>query len=135
MRSVSLLLLGATLVGCSTYPPQPRTPNAEAHLQSMLAGKVAGPAVRCIPSYAADNMVVVDDSTILFRDGARRVWRNDLEGGACHGLRNGGTLVTRREVGSSSLCKGDISHVVTSGGMSTSSCVMGDFVPYSVPGA
>jgi hypothetical protein len=47
----------------------------------------------------------------------------------------GGTLVTRREVGSSSLCKGDISHVVTSGGMATSSCVMGDFIPYTTPGA
>lgn len=134
MRSVPLLLIGATLVGCSTYPPAPRSPHAEAHLQSMLAGKVAGPATDCIPSHAADNMVVVDDSTILFRDGARRVWRNDLNGGACHGLRMGGTLVTKREVGTSSLCRGDVSQVVTSGGMITSSCVMGDFVPYTVAG-
>ena len=134
MRSVSLLLVGATLVGCSTYPPAPRAPHAEAHLQTMLAGKVAGAPVRCVPPYAADNMVVIDDSTILFREGSRRVWRNDLEGGACHGLRNGGTLVTRREVGSSSLCRGDISHVLSSGGMITSSCVMGDFVPYTMAG-
>ena len=134
MRNVSLVLIGATLAGCSTYPPPPRAAHAEAHLQSMLAGKVAGPAARCIPSHAADNMIVVDDRTLLFRDGSRRVWRNDLEG-ACHGLRNGGTLVTRREVGSSSLCGGDISHVIVSGGMVTSSCVMGDFVPYTAPGA
>ena len=135
MRSVSLLLIGAALAGCSTYPPQPRAPHAEAHLQSMLAGKVAGPAAECIPSHAADNMVVVDDHTILFRDGSRRVWRNDLNGGACHGLRLGGTLVTKREVGTSSLCRGDVSNVVTSGGMTTSTCVMGDFVPYSAHGA
>jgi hypothetical protein len=135
MRSVSLLLVGATLVGCSTYAPAPRAPDAEAQLQTMLAGKVAGPAVRCIPSHAADNMLVVDDRTILFRDGARRVWRNDLNGGACHGLSFGGTLVTKREVGTSSLCRGDISHVVTSSGSTTSTCVFGDFVPYSTPGA
>jgi hypothetical protein len=97
MRSVSLLLVGATLVGCSTYAPAPRAPDAEAQLQTMLAGKVAGPAVRCIPSHAADNMLVVDDR--------------------------------------SSLCRGDISHVVTSSGSTTSTCVFGDFVPYSTPGA
>lgn len=134
MRSLSLLFIGAALAGCSTYPSAPRDASAETHLQSMLAGKVAGPATDCIPSHAADNMVVIDDSTILFRDGSRRVWRNDLNGGACHGLRIAGTLITKREVGTSSLCRGDVSQVLSSGGMITSSCVMGDFVPYTMAG-
>lgn len=134
MRSVSLLLLGAAVTCCSTAPPAPRSPSAEAHLQSLLAGKVAGAPVDCIPSTAADNMIVVDDDTLLFRDGSRRVWRNDLEGGSCYGLRMGGTLVTRREVGTSSLCRGDVSHVLVSGGSLTSTCVMGQFVPYTTAG-
>jgi len=129
----SLLAVGL-LASCSTAPQAPRSQSAEAHLQSMLAGKVAGPAKDCISSIAADNMVVVDDRTLLFREGSRRVWRNDLNGGSCHGLRLGGTLVTKREVGTSSLCRGDVSHVVASGGIISSTCIMGEFVPYTRAG-
>jgi hypothetical protein len=132
MRSVSLLLVASTLLGCSTYPPAPRSPSSEAHLQSLLAGKVAGAPVNCMPSTAKDNMIVIDDNTIVFRDGSR-LWRNDVHG-SCSGLRMGGTLVTKSMPGTSSLCRGDIGHVLTSGGMITSSCVLGDFVPYTTAG-
>ena len=133
MRSVSLLLLASTLVGCSTYPPPPRSQSSEAHLQSLLAGKVAGTPVQCMPSTAKDDMIVIDDNTIVFRDGSRRLWRNDLQG-TCYGLRMGGALVTRSGVGTSSLCRGDVNDVVSSGGMITSSCILGDFVPYTTAG-
>jgi hypothetical protein len=134
MRSVSLLLLGAAVASCTTAPPAPRSASAEAHLESLLAGKVAGAPADCIPSSAADNMIVIDDNTLLFREGSRRVWRNDLEGGSCYGLSMGGALVTKRGVGTSSLCRGDVSHVMSSSGLITSSCILGDFIPYTTAG-
>jgi hypothetical protein len=77
-------------------------------------------------------MIHVDDDTILFRSGSRRVYRNDLVG-SCNGLGRGGyALVTRSFGGSGQLCRGDIAHTVdTASGMFGGSCVIGEFVPYT----
>ena len=132
MRGMSLLFFAAALAGCSTAPPEPRTARAENELNRLLAGKVAQRPVSCLPSFRSGNMTIIDDGTILFREG-RTVYRNDLNGGQCNRLGGGHyALVTRQSGGG--LCRGDIAQVMdVSSGTTVGSCVIGDFVPYTTP--
>ncbi len=130
MRAISLILIGSAIASCTTAPPPPaRSAEARAELQTLLAGKVAGQPMACLPHYRADNMIVIDDNTIAFRDG-KTVYRNDLRSGCARLGNTFYTLVTRR-VGGSGLCSGDLAEVVDfSSGTTVGTCVLGDFVPY-----
>ena len=129
MRGMSLLLVAAALAGCSTAPEQ-RSVSAENQLRRALDGKVAQRPVDCLPSFPTSDMTVIDNRTILFREG-RTVYRNDLNGGTCSGLGFGNTLVTKQH---GRLCRGDFAQVVNlSTGTTVGSCVIGEFVPYSAP--
>ncbi len=131
MRGIPLLLMTAALGACTTSPPAPRTAEAEAHLQQLLANRVASRPLPCLPHYRADNMVVIDDNTVVFRDG-RTVYRNDFQGGTCSRLGSGFYALLTKTSGGTGLCRGDIASVVdTSTGMHVGSCVLGDFVPYT----
>lgn len=133
MRSMSLLLLLAAASACAPVEPAARTPQAEAHLQKLLSGKVPGQPISCLPDYRSDNMVVIDDETILFRDG-RTIYRNDFRGGSCSRLSNGNYALLTRRIGGLGLCRGDIAEVKDlANGITVGSCVMGDFVPYAAP--
>jgi hypothetical protein len=131
MRPLCLALASvATVAGCTTAPPQPRSHASEQHLQRLLAGKSAGAPRSCLPHYRAADMVVFDDKTVLFRDG-RRIWRSEMSG-HCALLDSGHYTLVMRSFGASGPCRGDIAHLVDlSSGMTAGSCVWGDFVPYS----
>ncbi|HEU5286444.1 MAG TPA: DUF6491 family protein [Sphingomicrobium sp.] len=133
MRGIALLMIGATLASCAAAPPAGRSADAERHFQKLIAGKVAGQPVSCLPTYRSNDMVVIDDQTVAFRDGSRRVWVTDL-GQGCANLGSGFyALVTRRH-GGTGLCRGDIAHVADlTSGFTVGSCVMGDFTPYVRP--
>lgn len=134
MRSLYLILAAATLAGCATARPQPRSAQAEQHLQQLLAGKVAGAPQSCLPSHRSSDMVVIDDKTVLFRDGSRRVWRTEMRGGCTLLGSSHYTLVTR-SFGGQGLCSGDIAQLADlSTGMIVGSCSWGEFVPYTRPG-
>jgi hypothetical protein len=91
-----------------------------------------------LPNYlSANDMTVIDDSTIVFG-------RGSLSGSVyvahmrspCTGLRGPGpnALVTR-QVGSSGLCSGDIATVQdTMAHITVGSCTFGEFVPYARAG-
>ncbi len=91
MRSISLLLIGAALVGCSTAPPPPamRSAQGQEQFQRLLAGKVAGPPVSCLPSTRNDDMTVIDEDTVIFRQSGNRVYLGHMAGG-CNMLGQGG---------------------------------------------
>lgn len=132
MRVIPLLLIAAA-AGCTTAPPAPtRTAKAEAEFQKLTAGKVPGTPITCLQSYRAGDMVTIDDSTVVFKEGSR-VYVNHLIG-ECNGLSSGFyTLVTKS--GGSGMCRGDISRVAdVRTGMTVGSCAIGDFVPYNSPG-
>ena len=134
MRSISLLLIGAAIVGCTTgAAEQPiRTAAKQRQYDQLLAGKVAGPPVSCLPTFRQDDMVVIDDRTIAFRQGSAHTYVNHMQGG-CSNLGGGYALVTR-SFGGSQLCRGDIAQVVDlTNRMTVGSCVFGDFIPYSRP--
>lgn len=134
MRTLCLLLGSAAAVaGCTTSPPPPQMRSAagEQHLQRLLAGKTAGTPTSCLPNYRSADMVVIDDNTVLFRDGRSRVWRSEMRGG-CNRLGSGFYSIVTRSFGGSGPCGGDIAEIADlSTGVSVGSCVWGDFVPYT----
>ena len=135
MRGLMFILMAAAVTGCTTAPPQApiRSVEAEQHLTKLLAGKSAGAPVSCLPSWQSDDMVVVDDNTVVFRDSSSRVFVNNFRDG-CSNLGSGSyTLVTRRTGGS--LCSGEIAQVVDlHSGMTVGVCSFGEFVPYTRAG-
>ena len=137
MNRVFLLAAAATLAGCSTTPPQPQPVSAESQqqLQRLLAGKVAGPPTSCLSRLRADDMVVISDGLVLYRDGANRVYRQDFGGSACSGLASGFYTMKTRSSGAN-LCRGDIVEIVDlRTGTMRGVCSFGDFVPYQPPAA
>ena len=134
MRNIALIVAGAGLAACSTAPqPVMRSAEKQAEYVQLLEGKVAGAPINCLPSYNADDMRVIDDNTVVFRQGGNRAYVAHLEGG-CPNLGRGGYAMVTRQFGSGALCRGQIATVVDTGsGMTVGSCVFGGFTPYSRP--
>jgi hypothetical protein len=133
VRRLLLLALGtAATASCNTAPPSPspaQIARSQAHLQELTAGKVAQAPISCLPHYRANDMVVVDENTVAFKDGAR-VYIAHMNG-PCANLGGAGYALLTRTTGTADLCRGDIAQVVdTSVHMTVGSCVFGDFVPY-----
>lgn len=138
MKTIALLPLAAVIGGCTMASPTQtvtRTVKEQAHLETLVAGKVAGPPLSCLPTYRSNDMVVVDDNTIAFRRGPSQVYINHMEGGGCLNIEHGHNTLVTRTIGSS-LCRGDIAQVVDlQAGVPVGSCVFGDFVPFTRPRA
>lgn len=138
MRPTAVLALSALAAAgvgaCTTNDvPEPRTPRAVQELDRYLAGKVAGQPQSCLPRYRTSDMVVIDERTVLFRDGGSRVWRTDIPGG-CSNLGRPGYAMVTQQFGGTGLCSGEIVRVVdTQTGMLAGSCTFGEFVPFTAP--
>jgi len=135
MRVIPVLMAGAILASCTTGPPPPTMRSAEAQrqYQQLLMGKVPQSPVSCLPHYRSNDMVKIDENTIMFRDGAYRTYVVNMQGG-CNGLLSGHYALVTKQFGGQGLCRGDIAQVVdTLNGMQVGSCVWGDFVPYVRP--
>jgi len=136
MRRISLFLGAAGLMACATTAAeQPaRSVKSQKQYDTLLAGKVAGAPMSCLPTYHQDDMVIIDEQTIAFRQGRNRVYVNHMQG-SCTNLGGSYALVTK-QFGSAQLCRGDIGQVVDlTNRFTVGSCVFGDFVPYSKPKA
>jgi hypothetical protein len=129
MRIVIFASAVVGLCACATASePAQRSASAQRQYDNLLAGKVAGKAEKCLPTYRSNDMTIIDDDTILFRDG-RTVYVNKPLGGCMNLNRSGSALVTRNM--GPQLCRGDLATVVdNSTGMSLGACSLGDFVPY-----
>ena len=136
MRLLSVAAGAAMLASCTTAPDVPsRTAQGQREYEQLLAGKVAQPPVSCMPAYRSDDMRVIDDSTIAFKNGSRQTYVTHMMG-PCTGLANGHYALVERKFGSSQTCRGDIAQVVDLlNHMTVGSCVYGDFIPYVRPGA
>jgi hypothetical protein len=136
MRFLAPLLIATALGSCSAGPPTAMapTPQQQAKFASLTAGKVAGAPMSCLSSHRSADMIVIDDSTIAFRDGSKRVYVNHMQGECANLGRGGQALVTQNPTGQ--LCRGDIAQVLdVTSRIPMGSCVFGDFVPYTRPGA
>jgi len=131
MRGILLIGLGGLIASCSYAPPVGPSPVAQDKLAKELAGLVPGQPQACLPTYRSQDMVPIDDDTILFRVGKNLVYRNELNG-ACTTPGSGYTLVTRST--STGLCRGDIAQIVDlHSHVVVGSCSFGDFIPYRRP--
>jgi hypothetical protein len=135
MRSISLLVAAGLVSSCTMSAQEPApSMQAQTKYQQLLAGKVAGAPISCIPTRRANDMVVIDDNTIAFKDGAR-VYVNHPQGG-CSQLSQGHTALVTREYAQPGPCSGDVAQVVdTFSHMTVGSCTLGDFTPYVAQGA
>jgi hypothetical protein len=138
MRGISLFLIGATLASCTAGPEQPltRSPRSQQEYMSLIAGKVPGPEVSCLPSYNANDMTVIDGRTLAFRRGAgTAVYIMHLTPG-CEMVGGGTYALLSRQYGGMGLCRGDIQQVIdTLNRFTVGSCTIGAIVPYMRPGS
>ena len=133
LRKSALLVAGAALLASCTSATsvrESRSPKAQRELADALAGRTVGKPVRCVPNYRTNEMQVIDDWTILFRDGGTVYVQNPR--GGCRGLARGSTVLVSRLHGGPQLCSGDIQQLIDSSTrMTQGSCVFGPFVPYT----
>lgn len=130
MRLLIFATAAIGLAACATAmsQPEPRSVKAQATYDKLLAGKTAGRPANCLPLLRSHDMVVIDDNTILYRDGRTTYVNQPL--GSCNLLSRGSYALVTRSFGSQ-LCRGDIANVVdASTGVTVGSCALGDFVPY-----
>jgi hypothetical protein len=121
------LLLGSCTTGPSDYT---RTAQDQQELDKVLAGRVAGEPINCLPTFRTGDMRIIDDWTILFEEGSIIYLQNPR--GGCPGIENHRNVLVTRLMGTGQLCSGDISHLVdASTGIGGGACVFGPFVPYT----
>ena len=134
LATLATLIATFGVAACATINgPIERSPEAQRDLARWLDGRVAGTAQSCLPSFRSQDQIVVDENTILYRDGSNRIWRNDMRG-PCNGLGRPGTAILTRQFSGGSLCSGEIAQIIdTSAGFTVGSCSFGDFVPYTGP--
>ena len=134
MRSLALPVIAAAVGSCAVNnQPMPVTPAAGPQTMAyLLGGKVAGAAVRCLPSYRTSDMTVVDSQTVAYRYGGNQTYLVHLSGG-CGDIAYGAALVTRT-FGTDQMCAGDIARTLSgSSRMIGGSCSVQSIVPYTRP--
>ena len=136
MRLFYVLFTGVVLASCAAIGPwSMRTAQAQQRYEMLVAGKIAQAPMSCLPSSSGNDMIRIDDETIAFRDGSRRVYVNHMNG-PCSGLSSESNALVTVEHTPPGPCSGDIARVVdTMSQMTVGSCAWGNFVPYVVPGA
>lgn len=136
MRTIALLLIGATIASCTAYGPEPGqpTPRSNEELARLLAGKVPGPPTSCIPPYNSNDQRNIDGRTVAFRLGTRTTYIMHLTSG-CELLATGNYTLVSRQVGGMGMCQNDILTVVDPLNRTTvGSCAIESIVPYSATG-
>ena len=136
MKYFPLLVIASALASCSASPPPTgMAPADQERLAALTAGKVAGPPTSCLPMWRSNDMIVIDEHNIVFRDNSKRLYLNHMDPAGCLNIDGGrNALVTRTTT--TSLCRGDIAEVLdTASRMTIGSCVFGDFIPYTTPGS
>ena len=130
MRVVLALAVAAVVSGATAQSSLQHSPEAQAKLDKMLDGRVAGETQQCVPVSVTDNPIAIDDSTMLFRDGPR-LWRTDLRGSDnCGKISKMSQVVT--ESTAHRLCAGD-KLVFFDNGIPGGACYLGEFTPYRRP--
>lgn len=129
MRISILVAATVGLCACATASEAPqRSASAQRQYDHLLAGRVAGAPEKCLPTYRSNDMTVIDDDTILFRDGRTTYVNHPL--GGCNNLHQSGRALVTRNFGPQ-LCRGDLATVIdNTSGMSVGACSLGDFIPY-----
>lgn len=127
MRNSMMILAMIGLLGASAAAADQRTAAAQAKLEKLLNGRVAGETRKCVASSIVTNAIGIDDRTMLFRDGPR-IWRNELRASLECG-KVGKQALIHTESAANRICNGQ--QLEFSDGGITGACVLGDFTPYT----
>lgn len=130
ISTCALVGVAAMVAGSTTAAKESPDPKHAKELALALQGRTAGEPVNCMPSLRGMNrMQIIDDNTILFRDGST-VYLQKPRGG-CSGIENGRYTLVIRQVGAHQVCRGDIHELVDlQNDIKGGTCVFGPFVPY-----
>ena len=134
MRSLPMILSAATLGSCAmnAQPMAPRPVAGQSTIAYLLGGKVAGPPIKCLPSYRSSDMTIVDSQTVAYRYGGNQTYLVHLSAG-CDDIASGAALVTRT-FGTDQTCTGDIARTLSGGSrIIGGSCSVLSIVPYTSP--
>lgn len=125
-NAVKTLLIAAAAIAAPAAASPAGGPDAK--LEKMLAGRVAGEPVGCIPLRGATSSRVVDGRAIVYRVGATLYVNEPRAGGD---LLDDDDLLVTRTIGSQ-LCRIDTVQLVDQVGLFPRGfVVLGDFVPYT----
>lgn len=125
LTAASLALLALPGAAMAQEKPDPK---GEAELAKMLEGRVAGSAVKCLPTHAMDNSTVIDKTAIVYRSGSK-LYVNRPRSGADQ-LDDDDILLTK--LYGSQLCSVDkVDLIDRSSRMWSGFVMLGEFVPYT----
>lgn len=129
----ALLTIGALLfAGCTASAEQSASRQAEADrdLAKAIGDRTAGKPTDCINSNNNDGPQIIDNKTVIYRQG-QRVWVNTLTA-ECPGLAPFNTMLI--ELHGSQICRNDQFRVIEPGSSIPGAfCRFGKFTPYSKP--
>jgi hypothetical protein len=135
MYKAASILAVAALAACTTAPPPPEGVVAQNRLNTLLAGKIAGPPAECIPTVQAGSPSFIAPGAIAFSSNPGKVYVSDVRGSGCEGLASPRYSLVSTSHGSS-LCSGDIVQVRDlQTGVMVGTCSLGAFTPYTRAGA
>jgi hypothetical protein len=131
MNAFSKLIAGAAMIAAAV-PATARAPGGEAELGRLLAGRIAGAPVSCVPLYNLGSAQIVDGVGIVYRVGSK-LYVNRPRTDA-RWLDDDDILVVRSF--GSQLCNADRVDLIDRNSRMWSGFVsLGDFVPYTRPKA
>ena len=132
MRKFALLIAGAGLAACTMGPQQDERLAAQQHLAQLLAGKVAGGQVQCIPDYHTSSPSVITPDAIAFEPNTNRVYVSSTSGSGCEGVSGQTYSLVTTSRGPSGLCAGDAVQIRDlHTGIMAGACTLSPFVPYT----
>ncbi|MEN3972416.1 hypothetical protein WJS89_07020 [Sphingomicrobium sp. XHP0235] len=134
MRAFALIP-AILLAGCAATPADDyaMAPEDRMKLDEELAGYVVGEPDRCLDLRLTQRQTVIDDRTVLYRDGAKRVVATFSN--RCPALERHGEVLVFETFGGQ-VCDSDIvTSIDTSTGMQTGACGIESFVPYERAGS
>ncbi|WP_375271882.1 hypothetical protein [Sphingomonas sp.] len=131
MRTFLYSLTAAAIALAATSSTAAPRPDANAELRQLLAGRVAGKPIDCLPLTTITGNTIVTGRAIVYRVGAR-LYVNEPRGDGARWLHRDDVLVTRT-VGSN-LCRLDIVRLLDRTSRIPGPFVsLGQFVPYTKP--
>jgi hypothetical protein len=135
VRRAPLILLCAALGSCATRPePDTRTAANQRAFEALVAGKVAGAPLSCLPSFDQFDMQVIDGRTVAYSLGSKTTYMVQLTQG-CGALGSGGYTLVTRQLGGTGLCRGDSASVVDLASRTHAGfCMVQQITPYNRSG-
>lgn len=112
----------------ATTAAAPTQNGATRRVERTLAGLKPGAPQRCLYRDRVSEIRTAE-GVIVYVAGKNRVWRNNVVGQGCFGLKRGDIVIT--ESTSGAYCRGDIVRTRAPLGGGGGSCSLGDFIPYT----